>query len=80
MKTEIIYDGDVLSNRMVALKNLSELVSDVNMDNEIRELEKRIIDRDTLVSKLNKSHVFKDVCICGVFYDWLAVGKYGIAV
>ena len=80
MKTEIIYDGDVLSNRMTALKNLAELVSDVNMDNEIRELEKRIIDRDALISKLTKSRVFKDVCICDVFYDWLAVGKYGIAV
>lgn len=78
MKTEIVYDGEILQKRLCALKNLSELVSTTNMETEQRMVEKMIQDRDRFVQEVKGAHVYLDVCVQNTYYEWIVVGNFGL--
>lgn len=80
MRTEIVYEGFLLEKRKEALENLRELVVGTNIDDEIRGVEKMIMDRERFRKEVKNSHVFFDIVVYGTYYPIIAVGNYGIAV
>lgn len=80
IKKEIMLDGKVLEQRLSILKNLSGLVKDCNVENEIRDVEKMLLDKYKFAEDVDNSHIYLDVCLDGVYYPAVALGNYGYAV
>lgn len=80
IKKEIMLDGKVLEQRLAILKNLDGLVANCNIENEIREVEKLLIDKHKFAEEAANSHIYLDVCLDGVYYPAVALGNYGYAV
>jgi hypothetical protein len=79
VKTEVVYDGKVLEARLLALKNLLDIVSDLRILIDIEDTEKMIIDKQRFAEAPN-SHIFYDVFLDDDFYPIIAVGNYGAAI
>lgn len=80
MKTEIIFDGKLLEQRLLALKNLKNLIKDVNMESEIREVEKLLADKERFIKEADNCHIYADICIDGKYNPFVITGNFGLGV